>query len=85
MILILSVCRRSDKLSKLTVIPGWVKIKVEELAETPESKKIILYYFYFYFFKSIIYIIFYKFLNFFLRFYNFFTSTIKTIPHPTIN
>jgi hypothetical protein len=29
---------RPDKLSRLTVIPGWMKIKIQPITELPESK-----------------------------------------------
>lgn len=28
---------RPEKLSKLTVIPGWLKIKIEQITDIPES------------------------------------------------
>ncbi|GLG92417.1 Dedicator of cytokinesis protein 9 [Gryllus bimaculatus] len=34
---ILSEYRKPDKLSRLTVIPGWVKIKIEAITELPEN------------------------------------------------
>ncbi|KAK6623677.1 hypothetical protein RUM43_009529 [Polyplax serrata] len=34
---LLSEYRKGDKLSKLTVVPGWAKIKISELTETPEN------------------------------------------------